>query len=80
MDAISSGTLRSHTAHDASWKLNDVMGELVPDGDYTLIIEVSDGTAKSIEVPFKKGHETLMMMPADEPPYTGLSVTYQPEP
>ena len=69
-----------HVEHESTWNLHNGAGELVPDGDYKLVVEVSDGSEKSLEVPFKKGREPLSVMPPDAVPCTGLSVEYQPAP
>jgi hypothetical protein len=78
MDAVSAATLRMHVAHESTWDLHDVAGQLVPDGDYKVVIEISDGSAKSIEVPFTKGPAAQQMKPADAVPCTGVSVDFQP--
>jgi len=80
VDAISSGTLRMHVVHEPTWNMHDGAGELLPDGEYKLVIEVSDGTGQSIEVPFTKGHEPMQAMPPDAVPVTGLRVDYTPVP
>lgn len=79
VDAVSAATLRMHVAHESTWKTQNVQGEIVADGDYKLVIEVSDGEAETIEVPFKKASEPVQMKPADAEPVTGLMLDYQPK-
>jgi hypothetical protein len=78
-DAVSSATLRMHETHSATWDLKDSDGSIVPDGDYTLFIEVTDKDAAGIStsVDFTKGPEPQTVMVPDAQYYTGVKLTYE---
>jgi hypothetical protein len=81
MDAVSRATLGSAQAHHVTWDLRDLQKQLVPDGKYQILIEVTEDNFKpgaSAEVDFDKGPAPQSLKPADMLPYTGLTVTYQP--
>jgi len=81
MDAISAGTMRSHGMHDVSWDMKDPMGQLVPDGAYKVGIECTEDNrvaGANAKVDFTKGAAPMTVMPPDEPPYAGLTISYQP--
>jgi hypothetical protein len=79
VDAVSAATARSHVAHSSTWVGKDVMGTLVPDGQYKVVFELADGTTASGEVMFTKGP---MPQTASAPPsstgYSSFTVTYTP--
>ena len=79
VDAVTSATLRSYSAHHATWDLTDVSGNDVASGDYKVVIEVTDhdGPGKSANVPFTYGAMPMMMMPSDQQYYTGMSIVVQ---
>jgi hypothetical protein len=81
MDAISSATERTHGMRMMTWDMQDPMGKLVPDGKYKVRIEVTEdnftpganGTAT-----FTKGPMPDMESPADQKPWSGLTLDYKP--
>lgn len=42
-DAVTAATQKSHTSHSATWNLKNVVGNAVPDGEYTINFEMSSG-------------------------------------
>ncbi len=54
VDAISRATLRDHELHENTWNLRDVQDHVLPEGDYRVVIEVTDMEAAgaSIALPF----------------------------
>lgn len=82
MDAMSSATLRQHQSHTVMWNMKDAAKELVPDGDYTAVVELTEDRGATpgpvLRLKFKKGAEPQMVTAPDEMSYTGISLTYQP--
>lgn len=66
-DAITSATLKKHEPHAVTWNLTDKNRQLVMDGNYRVVLELTDknGTGASHEVPFTLGMGPLLLMPAD---------------
>ena len=79
MDAVTGATLTSHRAHTPTWAMKDVMGAVVPDGSYKVVLEVADGTAGTAEVMFQKGPmPQTVTAPAGGRGYSAFTVTYTP--
>jgi hypothetical protein len=79
VDAVSAATLTSHRAHTPTWAMKDVMGMVVPDGAYKVVLEVADGSNGTAEVMFQKGPMAqTVMAPAGGRGYSSFSVTYTP--
>ena len=76
VDAVTSATLNAHGTRTVTWNLTDVMKRPVPDGDYKLVLELTenDRTGVSTTVPFSKGPTKAMITPPDAPSFTGMSV------
>jgi hypothetical protein len=81
MDAVSRATLGSHIAHHITWDLKDPAGAVVPDGTYTVSIELADDNNKpsaKASATFDKGPAPSSASPPDMAPCTGLKMMYQP--
>jgi hypothetical protein len=78
-DAVSSATLRMHKSHQAMWNLKDSTGAFVPDGEYTLFIEVTDKDAPgaNTSVKFTKGPKPQTVMPPDAQFFHDITLKYQ---
>jgi hypothetical protein len=78
-DVITGATLSMHKSHSVTWSLKDSKGAEAPDGEYTLMVEVSEAEAngKTLELPFTKGPAPVTMTPADSPYYTSMTLTLQ---
>jgi hypothetical protein len=78
VDAVTSATLKEHRTHEVTWNLR-AGGQLVPDGMYTIRVEVTDDdvTGENFSVMFLKGAEPRMIRPADGPLYTGVELRYE---
>jgi hypothetical protein len=78
-DAVTSATIRSYQTHSVTWDLTDVMGNDVPQGDYKMLIEVTDhdGAGKWAEVPFTHAGMPITSMPPDQQYYTGMQIAIQ---
>jgi len=80
VDAITGPTLNSHQTHTVTWDCKDLSGNVVVDGDYTIILEFTDKHAQGpfIEVTFNKGTEPVTMNPANQTYIKNISLTYTP--
>ena len=80
VDAITGPTLNSHQTHTVSWDCTDLSGNVVVDGDYTVILEFTDKHAQGpfIEVTFNKGTQPVTMNPANQTYIKNISLTYTP--
>jgi flagellar hook assembly protein FlgD len=76
---MTSATLPNHKTHSVTWRLKDSNGNVVPDGNYKLVIELTEfsGTGKSQEYDFTKGPGPTMVMPPDTQYYTGVQISVQ---
>jgi hypothetical protein len=79
VDVVTMGTLRSHVMHQSTWTGHDSKGQLVPDGDYKVVIETSDGMSHSTEFAFVKGPMPMQLAPMDASPTTGVKVDFKPK-
>jgi hypothetical protein len=83
MDAMSSATLRTHQKHTVMWNMKDAQKQLVPDGDYVAVLEVTESRARDragplLRIPFTKGPAAQMVdAPANES-FTGVVLRYTP--
>lgn len=80
VDAITGSTLTSHQTHTVSWDCTDVNGNVVDDGDYTVILEFTDKHAQGpyVQVTFTKGTEPVTLNPANQTYIKNISLTYTP--
>jgi hypothetical protein len=78
-DVITSATLPVHRTHAAeSWDLNDVNGNEVPDGNYSVVIEVVEQNPEQVyDFPFVKAGEPAQWTPADVPGLKGVKISLQ---
>jgi hypothetical protein len=81
VDVVTRATLPMHETHEVSWNGKDLKGQLVPDGIYTLYIEVTE-TELDVGVTstqdFEKGAMPVTLQPADALAAQPLTVTYTP--
>jgi hypothetical protein len=83
VDVVTRATLPTHETHEVSWNGKDLNGLLVPDGIYTLFIEVTEteldvGVTSTQE--FEKGVAPVVLQPADALAAQPLTITYTPMP
>lgn len=75
VDVVTAGTLSSHQMHMSTWNMKDVDGEVVPDGKYTVVVEVSEGSSGVGRVEFVKG-PMEQMLTGESSVFTDMKVTY----
>lgn len=75
VDAVTSGTLSRHQMHMSTWNMKNVEGDVVPDGKYSVVVEVSEGSPGVGRIDFVKGpmDQTLT---GDAPVFSNMTVTY----
>jgi uncharacterized protein (TIGR03382 family) len=91
VDAVSGATRQDHfTALTAEWDLKNKLGEIVPDGIYTIRMEMADGNSTAAAqnnqgtFTFTKGPAPeLQMIPAEPPPpelakWLDVTIDYNP--
>jgi hypothetical protein len=83
MDAVSSATIRTHQMHTVTWNMMDADKQLVPDGPYVAVIEMSESRARDragplVRIEFTKGPSPQTVEPAAMESFTGIKLTYEP--
>lgn len=78
-DAITSATLRAHGSHEVTWNLRDSDNQIVPDGVYSLVVEVTDkdATGQTLSVMFRKGAEPQVITPPDSSYFSAIELRYE---
>jgi len=79
-DVVTSATLQTHKTHSGlSWNLENASGSPVPDGMYTLVVELTEATSPGqfIEIPFEIGPGATAPTPPSSNYYTGIKLTLQ---
>jgi hypothetical protein len=80
MDVIARATLPDHAKpHQDTWNGKDFLGNIVPDGDYVITIEVADVenvTSPPTQFHFLKGAQPVSMSVPDGRGTVGLQYTY----
>lgn len=81
VDAITGSTRTSHGTRTCSWNATDYNGLLMPDGTYSIWMELTDknatGNFSSFE--FVKGSEALNLTPANVPSFANISIDWTPD-
>jgi hypothetical protein len=79
VDAVTSGTLQEHTTHALTWDLTDADGNVVPDGDYQVRVEVTDKDApgEQTAVDFTKSSDPVVVAPEDTPFFEDVELRYE---
>ena len=83
MDAVSQATIRMHQSHTVTWNMKDVQMQLVADGDYVAVLEMSESRALDragplLRIKFTKGPMPQTVAVPDDPSFTGVSLDYTP--
>jgi hypothetical protein len=83
MDAMSSATIRTHQMHTVTWDMKDLDEQLVPDGPYVAVLEMSESRARDrmgplLRIPFTKGPSPQSASPQAQEGFTGVMLSYEP--
>lgn len=79
-DAITGATQSSHGTRTCSWNAQDYNSSLVPDGTYTLRMELTDknGTGNYSSFSFVKGPNVENQTPNEVPSFSSIVMDWQP--
>jgi hypothetical protein len=79
VDAVTGATMSNHGTRLATWNFTDVAKKPVPDGDYKVVVEMTDAdkTGASASIPFTKGAEPVKLMPADQGSFLEMSLVLE---
>lgn len=75
VDVVTAGTLSRHQMHMSTWNMKNVDGEVVPDGKYQVVVEVSEGNSEVGRVEFVKG-PMPQMLKGESSVFSNMTVTY----
>lgn len=83
VDAVSSATIRTHQMHTVTWNMMDASKQLVPDGPYVAVIEMSESRARDragpvMRIEFTKGPSPQTVEPANMTSFTNIKLMYEP--
>jgi hypothetical protein len=79
VDAVTGATVANHGTRSVTWNLTDVSKKPVPDGEYKIVVELTDAdkTGASASVPFTKGPAPVTLSPADQGSFSKMSLVLQ---
>jgi hypothetical protein len=79
VDAVTGATVSDHGTRSVTWNLTDVSKKPVPDGDYKIVVELTDAdkTGASTSVPFTKGPAPVKLMPPDQANFLKMSLVLE---
>jgi hypothetical protein len=79
VDAVTGATVASHGTRMATWNFTDVSKKLVPDGDYQLVVELTDADKAGVttSIPFTKGPSAIKLTPPDQANFSGMSLVLE---
>jgi len=83
VDAVSTATLLTHESHTVSWNLKDDNQQVVPDGSYFLVVEMTESRAADVHGPvmkveFTKGPEPQTIERPTDEAFEDVLVSYEP--
>lgn len=80
VDAITGATRNSHATRTCTWNATDFEGNLVPDGNYTVWMELTDknATGNFSSFSFTKGEELELVTPLNVPSFASISIDWLP--
>lgn len=80
VDAITRATSATHGLHALHWDMRDAQGQLVPDGEYSFMIEVTDrsATGERTQIAFEKSAAAQSVTLEDDAFFADVSVQFEP--
>jgi hypothetical protein len=83
VDAVTGATLKSHGEVAIRWDCRDTQGDVVPDGEYRIQLELTDKHAQGPTTPaghivFIKGGKPATAKPEDQDNFRSMSLSYTP--
>jgi len=82
IDATTGATQSSHGIQIGKWKGTNLAGAVMPDGTYTVTIEMAeDNSGRSVGTfTFEKGPNAITLSPANIPCFSNINITWTPSP
>ena len=82
VDAVTGATQTSHGTRNASWNGKNINEAVVPDGSYSVKMELTDKHAQGNlgTFTFLKGPNIQILSPADIPSFANISIKWTPVP
>jgi len=79
VDAVTGATQSAHGTRSVTWNLTDVSKKPVPDGDYKIVVELTDAdkTGASTSIPFTKGPAPVKLTPPDQANFLKMSLVLE---
>jgi hypothetical protein len=85
VDAVTGATILSHRAHQAKWDCKDARGQVVPNGQYKMVVEFTEDDSalffnpqpKLFSFDFQKGAGPQMLSPPSQTNFTSMSFSIQ---
>jgi len=79
-DAITGATLSTHTSHTVTWDCTDKSGQLVPDGDYKIVVEFTSEHAQGpmVSVSFTKSGDEVILSPSNTKYFINMDLVFTP--
>ena len=83
VDAVTGGTLKSYATLSVEWDGTDIFHEVVPDGDYSIYIEMGWGANHTVDhavsmYTFTKGPDAQDLTPEGNTNFSSVSLSWQP--
>jgi len=85
VDAVTGATLPNHSAHHVTWNCTNASQQVVPDGQYQLVVEFTEDNSAYVfaqqpqlaTIPFSKLGKALDFRPADQAHFKNMHVVLQ---
>ena len=79
-DASTGSTISSHTSHVVNWNLRDLNGNLVPDGDYKIVVEYTDKHSQGpmFTINFTKNSSYSTQSPTNQAYFINMYFLFDP--
>lgn len=80
VDAITGATSSGHDTRTCTWNSRDINGNLMPDGNYKVRMELTDknGTGNFSSFLFVKGPDAQNLNPLNVPSFSSISIDWEP--
>jgi hypothetical protein len=82
IDATTGATQSSHATRTGKWKGTSLAGAVMPDGTYTVKMEMTEGNSGSRvgTFTFQKGPNTQTLTPTNIPSFSNIAIVWTPTP
>lgn len=79
VDAVTGATMSSHGVRSVTWDLTNTAGAVVADGDYQLVVELTDanGSGPNTRVSFSKTAKTAQLTPPNQSSFSNMKLVLE---